>query len=66
MCLSYNPANNEPDGGHEGVRRRYVQWAQSHSDGIWDSIKDLESERERIRDHINEVMAVKNPHFSFI
>ena len=66
VCLSYDPATRQPDGGHDAVRRRYAQWVQSHTNGVWTDPEDLEWERERIIDHLETVLAVENPHFSFI
>jgi hypothetical protein len=66
MCLSYNPETKEPDGGHEGVRRRYIEWVNSHTNGVWKDPEDLEYMDERIKKHCKTVLAVKNPEFSFI
>jgi hypothetical protein len=66
MCLSYSPETKEPDGGHEGVRRRYEEWVKSHRNGLWDSLEDLEGMSCRISDHLSTVQNVKNPEFSFI
>jgi hypothetical protein len=66
MCLSYNPETKEPDGGHEGVRRRYLEWVKSQSEGVWASAEELDWMRERVREHSKIVLAVKDPEFSFI
>ena len=66
MCLSYDPTTQLPDGGMEGVRRRYITWVESLTNGKWESLEDLEWERERIREHIEKVKSVKDPYFSFI
>jgi len=66
MCLSYNLETKEPDGGHDGVRRRYEEWVKSHTTGKWDSSEDLEYMTERINDHLSTIQKVKNPEFSFI
>jgi hypothetical protein len=66
MCLSYNPETKQPDGGDEGVRRRYVEWVKSHTNGKWESSEDLEYMTERINDHLSIIQKVKNPEFSFI
>jgi hypothetical protein len=66
MCLSYNLETKEPDGGHDGVRRRYEEWVKSHTTGKWDSSEDLEYMTERINDHLSTIKNVKNPEFSFI
>ncbi len=66
ICLSYNPETNESDGGHEAVRRRYCQWVNQHTDGVWSSVEDLEHERERVKEHLDLVNSVSNPYFSYI
>jgi hypothetical protein len=66
MCLSYNPETKEPDGGHEGVRRRYIEWVKSHVNGVWKDVEELHHETLRTWDHIKEINKVKNPTFSFI
>ena len=65
ICLSYNPETNEPDGGHEAVRRRYNQWVNQLTDGVWNSIEDLECKRERVKEHLDLVNSVIDPHFSY-
>ena len=66
MCLSYNPETKEPDGGHEGVRRRYLEWVKHHTDGVWKDEEELDWMREKVREHSKIVLAVKDPEFSFI
>lgn len=66
MCLSYNPETQEPDGGHESVRRRYELWVRSHLDGVWEKSEDFEYEKGRIEDHLEIVNSVSQPYFSFI
>jgi len=66
MCLSYNPETEEPDGGHEGVRRRYLEWVESRTNGVWKDEKELDCMRESVREHTKTVLAVKEPEFSFI
>ena len=66
MCLSYNPKTKRPDGGHEGVRRRYLLWVESHLNGTWKSSEDLDHMRASVRDHTAAVLAVKRPRFSYI
>jgi hypothetical protein len=69
MCLSYNPETKEPDGGQEGVRRRYLEWVRSHTNGVWKDVEELDYMsymRERVREHSKIVLAVKDPEFSFI
>jgi hypothetical protein len=66
VCLSYDPETEIPDGNHEGVRRRYIEWVKGHLDGVYPGVEELEWERERIHDHVEDVNSVENPHFSFI
>lgn len=68
MCLSYNPKTKtkRPDGGHEGVRRRYLMWVESHLNGAWKSSEDLDHMRASVRDHTAAVLALKRPRFSYI
>lgn len=63
MCLSINPADGEPDGGHEAVRRRYLHWVDSELNGVYQSEEDMNWLRKKIADHKSEVLSVKNPHF---
>lgn len=65
MCLSYNPKTKKPDGGHEGVRRRYLLWWESSTNGVWKSKEDLDEATVALRDHAAEVRAVKSPRFSY-
>lgn len=66
MCLSYDPVTNEPDGGHEKVRRRYVLWAEATLNHMWECQESLDAARESVRLHVESIMAIKNPHFSYI
>lgn len=66
MCLSYNPETKEPDGGHEGVRRRYNEWVRSLLNGVWKDTEEFEYERERVEEHLKLVNSAKQPYFSFI
>ena len=66
MCLSYNPETKEPDGGQEGVRRRYLEWVSSRTDGVWKDKEELDWMCERVRQHSKTILAVKDPEFSFI
>jgi hypothetical protein len=66
ICLSYDPDTDIPDGDHAGVRRRYINWVESHLNGLWTDEEEIEWERERVKTHIEEVNSVENPHFSFI
>lgn len=66
MCLSYAPDTRQPDGGMEGVRRRYLLWVQSQLEGAWDSREDYQHMKERVTDHVAEIRAIADPHFGFI
>lgn len=65
MCLSCDE-RGQFDGGQEGIRRRYLRWVQSHSEGMWKSKEDLDNMRLSIAEHTAEVMAVEKPDFSWI
>jgi hypothetical protein len=62
MCLSYDK-NGQPDGGMEGVMRRYEIWVRSQTDGVWKSKADLDAMRERINAHLEQIRVVKDPFF---
>ena len=66
ICLSYDPETGLPDGNHGGVRRRYIEWVEGHLDGVYQCIEELEWERKRIHDHVEDVNSVENPHFGFV
>ncbi len=66
ICLYYDPETEIPDGGHAGVRRRYVEWVESRLNGIFQDAEELKQEQERINDHIEKVNSVENPHFGSI
>jgi len=66
MCLSYDPETKESDGGQQGVRRRYIYWLESHVNGVWEDADDLKYMKEKIKTHIETLLLVKNPNFSFI
>lgn len=66
ICLSYNPTTNEPDGGHEGVRRRYLHWVESQANSVWKDPEDLANIHDKIREHRETVIAVNDPYFSLI
>jgi hypothetical protein len=63
ICLSVNPVDGKPDGGHEAVRRRYLCWVDSEMNGTYESEEDLRWMRSRVKEHRNQVLAVKNPYF---
>ena len=65
MCVSYNFDTQEPDGGMEGVRRRYFFWLDGTLDGVWDSLEELDEARKAVEDHKAVVRAIQNPQFSY-
>lgn len=65
MCLSTNPKTLKPDGGNEGVRRRYILWVESSLDGVWTSAEDLRWERENVALHTKRIKELKRPSFSY-
>ena len=66
ICLSYDPVTKEPDGGQEGVRRRYIRWIKAQLNGIWHTEEELETQKEKVEQHLEKVNAVKRPHFSYV
>ncbi len=64
VCLSHNPETNEFDGGHNGIRRRYIKWVESHANKNWENSKDLD--REKIKNHIKFISSIEEPYFSYI
>ena len=66
MCLSYDPETGQPDGGHEGVRRRYIMWVESSTDGVWKDANAFELQRRAVEEHIHIVKSIPDPEFSFI
>jgi hypothetical protein len=65
-CLSHNPETDEFDGGHDGVRRRYIKWVESHTSRGWENYEDLEREKERVESHVKIINSIENPYFSYI
>lgn len=63
MCMSVNPVDGEPDGGHEAVRRRYLHWVDSQQSRVYESEEDLRLMKSRITKHKREVLSVNNPYF---
>lgn len=63
VCLSIGEDGETPDGGHEAVRRRYVVWVNSHIEGTWHSLSELDEQKKIVKGHIRKVMAVKEPYF---
>jgi hypothetical protein len=62
-CLSHNPETDEFDGGHNGARRRYIKWVESHTSGVWKNSEDLEREKKESRVTQNSSILLKNPTF---
>ena len=62
MCMSYGD-NGEPDGGMEGVRKRYLYWVESHTNGVWKDPEEYEWVKERVANHVAKVMSMKYPTF---
>lgn len=65
MCLSINPKTKKPDGGHAGVRRRYILWVESTLNGVWRDQDDLDAQREAVREHTDMIKKLKSPRFSY-
>jgi len=62
VCLSYDHSG-QPDGGMEGVMRRYEIWVRSYQNGVWKTKEDLDAMRERVNAHIEQIQTVKDPFF---
>lgn len=66
MCLSYGK-NKAPDGGMEGVRRRYIFWILYNMQlELNENSRNPEAQkwiRESAKEHIRDVEAIKNPIF---
>ena len=62
LCMSYNE-EGEPDGGMEGVRRRYLIWVEGQLDGAWESERDLQEMEERVRAHVKFIKSISDPEF---
>lgn len=62
MCMSMDNDGN-PDGGMEGVRKRYLTWVRSRLDGVWRNKEDYEIEKMIVDEHCELVMALQNPQF---
>lgn len=59
MCYS------EEDGGWEGIKRRYITWVKSHSNGVWRKEQYAEHDRVRadIKHHLEELDSYKTLNF---
>jgi hypothetical protein len=62
ICLSLDE-NGNPDGGMDGVKRRYKIWVSGTLNGRWNSIDELEFRREEVKEHINELDSYRNLKF---
>lgn len=58
MCYS-----NE-DGGWEGIKYRYIQWVEHHSDGVYETAEDANDAREIVKDHIDKLNSFNKLDFS--
>ena len=65
MCLSWDE-KGKSDGGTEGVRRRYLLWVKSHTDGVWQSAEDLKDRRALVEAHVQMIKALKSPKFGYM
>lgn len=63
MCMSINPETNEPDGGMDGVRRRYILWVESTLNGVWSSILEYSTAMREVNEHIENLNNIENPEF---
>lgn len=62
LCMSLDDEGN-PDGGMEGVRRRYIMWVKSTLNGVWNSTEDFEGHRASVEDHLRELNSHKDLEF---
>lgn len=65
MCLSINPKTKKPDGGHQGVLRRYIFWLRGTKSGVWDSEEELREYSEGIEKDILDLIYRKGLKFSY-
>jgi hypothetical protein len=65
MCLSYGD-DGVPDGGMEGVRRRYICWVNGTLNGVYSDDEELSAAREAVKDHLLKITEVIEPQFSYI
>lgn len=63
MCLSIDPDTGEPDGGMEGVRRRYATWVRSHTSGVWHSEAEYAEMKAAVETHLKELYSIAVPEF---
>lgn len=62
MCMSLDKKGN-PDGGMEGVRKRYLYWVRSHTNGVWKVPEQYEEMKSNVKEHCEAVLKLKNPDF---
>jgi hypothetical protein len=43
------------DGGWLGIKYRYIQWVESHLDGVWQNREDLNHMMTTIKLHVKEL-----------
>ena len=55
--------NGNPDGGMEGVRKRYLMWVKSRLNGVWRDQEEYEIEKMNVEEHCAQVMALEDPEF---
>lgn len=68
MCLSYGK-DRSPDGGMEGVRRRYVLWLELLRQEQFNQEKNAKEQKDiwdYFSERIEEIKKLKNPQFGRI
>lgn len=65
MCMSLDD-NGNPDGGMEGVRKRYLMWVRSRLNGVWHDDEEYEIEKMIVQEHCEQVLALENPEFFIV
>lgn len=63
ICMSINPKTNKPDGGHNGIRRRYIRWVESHVERKFYATDIFNELEKNIRIHLKELLSCIRPRF---
>jgi len=62
VCMSIGPSG-KPDGGHNGIRRRYVRWAWARANGVFSDKEQHDLLCDEIRCHVEELRSFKAVRF---
>ena len=66
ICLSIDPTTGTPDGGMDGVRRRYLLWLDSQRRQPMPNPEGVAMLHRSIAEHKALIQALPNPHFTRI